>query len=177
HRMVEAIERIWDFYFELFGQRQGQYAEWLLSCDRIALDCYRVTYTGLGTARSVPAPPPFSYMRTGFAPATFRRGIPLTRLGRQLNPFPLVQLPYHRLVTPWTLGAVLHELSHNLQADLGLPRDMPRRIADRLLKAGCGRLTTSVWTRWNREMFADMAGLLLAGTAALVTVRSVWWCG
>lgn len=172
HRMVEAIERIWDFYFELFGQRQGQYAEWLLSCDRIALDCYRVTYTGLGTARSVPAPPPFSYMRTGFAPATFRRGIPLTRLGRQLNPFPLVQLPYHRLVNPWTLGAVLHELSHNLQADLGL-RDMPRRIADRLLKAGCDRLTVSVWTRWNREMFADMAGLLLGGPGVLGTVMDV----
>src|SRR5215467_1859299 len=98
HRMVEAIERIWDFYFELFGQRQGQYAEWLLSCDRIALDCYRAAYTGLGTARSIPAPPPFCYMRTGFGPATYRRGIPLSRLGKQMNPFPLVQLPYHRLV-------------------------------------------------------------------------------
>src|SRR5262245_29641741 len=173
HRMVEAIERIWDFYFELFGQRQGQYAEWLLSCDRIALDCYRVTYTGLGTARSVPAPPPFSYMRTGFAPATFRRGIPLTRLGKQLNPFPLVQLPYHRLVNPWTLGAVLHEVSHNLQSDLGLTRDIPRRIADRLLKAGCGRFVASVWTRWNREMFADMSGLLLGGPGVLGTVMDV----
>jgi hypothetical protein len=173
HRMVEAIERIWDFYFELFGQRQGQYAEWLLSCDRIALDCYRVTYTGLGAARSVPAPPPFSYMRTGFAPATFRRGIPLTRLGKQLNPFPLVQLPYHRLVNPWTLGAVLHEVSHNLHSDLGLTRDIPRRIADRLLKAGCGRFVASVWTRWNREMFADMSALLLGGPCVIGTVMDV----
>jgi hypothetical protein len=173
HRRVEAIERIWDFYFELFGQRQGQYAEWLLSCDRIALDCYRITYTGLGTARSVPAPPPFSYMRTGFAPATFRRGIPLTRLGKQLNPFPLVQLPYHRLVNPWTLGAVLHEVSHNLHSDLGLARDIPRRIADRLLRAGLGRFVASVWTRWNREMFADMAALLLGGPGILGTVMDV----
>ena len=75
----------------------------------------------------IPAPPPFCYMRTGFSPATFRRGIPLTRLGRQLNPFPLVQLPYHRLVNPWTLGAMLHEVSHNLQSDLGLSRDIPQR--------------------------------------------------
>jgi len=173
HGMVEAIERIWDFYFELFGQRQGQYAEWLLSCDRIALDCYRVTYTGLGTARSVPAPPPFSYMRTGFAPATFRRGIPLTRLGKQLNPFPLIQLPYHRLVNPWTLGAVLHEVSHNLQSDLGLTRDIPRRIAYRLLKAGCDRSVASVWARWNREMFADMTALLLGGPGVLGSVMDV----
>src|SRR6516164_5190334 len=153
HRMVEAIERVWDFYFELFGQRQGQYAPWLLSCDRIALDCYRVTYTGLGKARSVPAPPPFCYMRTGFAPATFRRGIPLTRLGRQLNPFPLIQLPYHRLVNPWTLGAVLHEVSHNFQNELGIERSVPKRIAKTLLDAGHGRFVATVWTRWNREMF------------------------
>ena len=94
-------------------------ADWLLSCDRIALDCYQAYWNGLGKARPIPAPPPFCYMRTGFAPATFRRGIPLRRLGRQLNPFPIVQLPYHRLINPWTLGAMLHETSHNLQSELG----------------------------------------------------------
>src|ERR1700722_880413 len=109
HNWVRGIEKIWDFYFELFGQRQTRYAKWLLSCDRIGLDCYRAYYLGIGVARSIPAPPPFSYMATGFAPATFRRGIPLKKLGKQLNPFPLIQLPYHRLVNPWTLGAVLDE--------------------------------------------------------------------
>src|SRR5262249_61520484 len=49
----------------------------------------------------------------------------------------------------------------------------PRPIADRLLKAGCDRLTVSVWTRWNREMFADMAGLLLGGPGVLGTVMDV----
>ncbi|HLK60246.1 MAG TPA: hypothetical protein VKU00_27030, partial [Chthonomonadaceae bacterium] len=115
HTWVQAIERIWDFYFELFGQRQTRYADWLLGCDRIALDCYQVAFLGIGVAKSIPAPPPFSYMRTGFSPATFRRNIPLARLGKQLNPFPLIQLPYHRMVNPWTLGAVLHEVSHNIQ--------------------------------------------------------------
>ena len=33
--------------------------------------------SGVGAASRFPAPPPFSYMRTGFSPATFRRGIPL----------------------------------------------------------------------------------------------------
>jgi hypothetical protein len=163
HHWVQGIERIWDFYLELFGQRQSKYANWLLSCDRIAMDCYQVAYMGLGKARSIPYPPPFSYMRTGFSPATFRRGIPMTRLGKQLNPFPLVQLPYHRLINPWTLGAVLHEVSHNLQSDLGLSRDVPKAIAMRLLKAGMSRRVAATWTRWNREMFADMSGLLLGG--------------
>jgi hypothetical protein len=173
HRHVQAIERVWDFYFELFGQRQGQYADWLLGCDRIALDCYRYAYLGLGVAKSIPAPPPFSYMRTGFSPATFRRGIPLSRLGRQLNPFPLVQLPFHRLTNPWTLGAVLHEVSHNIQNDLTLERTIPRAIALRLLKAGSPRAVALVWTRWNREIFADMSGLLLGGPAVVGSLLDV----
>jgi len=173
HRWVQGIEKIWDFYFELFGQRQSIYADWLLSCDRIALDCYQAAYTGLGTARTIPAPPPFCYMRTGFAPATYRRGIPLRRLGRQLNPFPLVQLPYHRMINPWTLGAMLHETSHNLQSDLGLSRDIPRNIARRLLGAGLSPSVAQVWTRWNREMFADMSALLLGGPQMVASLMDV----
>jgi hypothetical protein len=163
HQWVRGIEKIWDFYFELFGQRQTRYAKWLLSCDRIGLDCYRVSYLGLAVARSIPAPPPFSYMATGFAPATFRRGVPLKRLGRQLNPFPLIQLPYHRLINPWTLGAVLHETSHNLQNDLGLAKEVPRKVGLSLLRAGASRQVTRTWVRWNREIFADLCGMLLGG--------------
>jgi hypothetical protein len=112
-------------------------------------------------------------MRTGFSPATFRRGIPLRRLGQQINPFPLIQLPYHRLVNPWTLGAVLHEVSHNLHNDLGLAKIIPRNIAQRLLSAGCGRFIASVWTRWNREIFADLSGLLLGGPAVVASLMDV----
>jgi hypothetical protein len=173
HRWVQGIEKIWDFYFELFGQRQGKYGDWLLSCDRIAMDCYQAAYTGLGVARSVPAPPPFCYMKTGFAPATIRRGIRMRRLGKQLNPFPLVQLPYHRLVNPWTLGAVMHEVSHNLQSDLGLNKDVPRQVGLRLLEADMGRFVSSVWVRWNREMFADMSALLLGGPEVVGSLMDV----
>ena len=174
HRWVQAIERVWDFYFELFGQRLSKpYAEWLLSCDRLALDCYQAAFMGVGVARSIPAPPPFSYMRTGFSPATFRRGIPLTRLGKQINPFPLIQLPYHRLVNPWTLGAVLHELSHNLQNDLGLARSVPLNIARRLLAHGTGTAVAATWVRWNRELFADLSGLLLGGPAVVGSLMDV----
>jgi hypothetical protein len=174
HRWVQGIEKIWDFYFELFGQRQSMpYANWLLSCDRIALDCYQAAFTGLGGPKSIPAPPPFCFMRTGFAPATMRRGIRLRRLGKQFNPFSLIQLPYHRLVNPWTLGAVMHEVSHNLQSDLGLSRVIPRSVAQRLLKADLGRQVASVWARWNREMFADMSALLLGGPAVVGSLMDV----
>jgi len=173
HDWVRGIEKIWDFYFELFGQRQSRFGLWLLSTDRIALDCYQVTYLGIGKEKSVPAPPPFTYMRTGFGPATYRRGIKLRQLGRQYNPFPLIQLPYHRMVNPWTLGAVLHEVSHNTQSDLGLSRAVPLAIARTLLRAGLGPKVARVWVRWNRETFADMCGLLLGGPSVLASLMDV----
>lgn len=173
HDWVRATERVWDFYFELFGQRQGAYGEWLVACDRIALDCYQHVYMHIGQPRSIPAPPPFSYMRTGFSPATYRRGIPLRRLGRQINPFPLVQLPYHRLVNPWTMGAILHEVSHNLQNELDLQVDVPRSILTRLRAAGVPEPACRVWTRWNREIFGDMVGCLLGGEAFVASLMDV----
>jgi len=173
HRWVRDIERVWNFYFELFGQRQSRYGEWLLSCDRIALDCYQVAFRGVGTAISVPAPGPFAYMQTGFSPATYRRGVPLSRLGQLPNPFPLVELPYHRLVNPWTLGAVLHEVSHNLQNDLGLERAVSAAIAPRLGEAGYSPGIVRTWAGWNRETFADLSGLLLGGPAVVASLMDV----
>ncbi|HVJ83650.1 MAG TPA: hypothetical protein VNC50_21465 [Planctomycetia bacterium] len=173
HAGVLAVERVWDFYFELFGQRQGAFANWLLSCDRIALDCYQHAYVGLGAARSIPTPPPFSYMRTGFSPATFRRSLRLRRLGFKKNPFPLIMLPYHRLVNPWTLGAILHEVSHNLQNDLGLEKLVPRRLGTALLRAGLGRDVARTWVRWNREFYADVSGLLLGGPAIATSLMDI----
>jgi hypothetical protein len=110
---------------------------------------------------------------TGFSPATFRRGIPLRRLGQQLNPFPLIQLPYHRLVNPWTLGAILHEVSHNLQNEIGLATTLPRAIARRLLQHGFPPSVAAIWTRWNRETFADLSGLLLGGPAVVASLIDV----
>lgn len=173
HTVVQAIEKVWDFYFELFGQRQTRFADWLLSCDRIALDCYQYTYLGLGLAKSVPAPPPFSYMRTGFSPATFRRDIPLEKLGSLHNPFPLIQLPYHRLMNPWTLGAVLHEVSHNLQNDLALDKVVPDAMEQRLLREGLPPFVAATWKRWNRELFADVCGLLFGGPAIIASLMDV----
>ena len=84
-----------------------------------------------------------------------------------------MQLPYHRLVNPWTLGAVLHEISHNLQSDLGLSKDIPRAIAMRLMEAGFPRSVVFTWVKWNREMFADMSALLLGGPEVVGSLMDV----
>ena len=170
---IKLIEKIWAFYLELFGQRQSGFAPLLLATDRIALDSYQAIYMNLGVARSIPSPAAFSYMETGFTPATFRRGIQLSRLGKQLNPFPVISLPFHRLVNPWTLGAVPHEVSHNLQSDLGLWDEVPRRIRARLLRDGIDPLTTATWARWHKETWADLCGLLLSGPSVVASLLDV----
>jgi hypothetical protein len=58
---------------------------------------------------------------------------------------------------------VLHEISHNLQNDLGLSRDVPKKVGLSLLRAGVSRPVAQTWVRWNHEMFADMSGMMLGG--------------
>lgn len=170
---VKSIEKTWDFYLELFGQRQARFADWLLACDRIALECYQAVYTGLDTARPVPSPGPLCYVATGFGPATFRRGVPLSKLQKRANPFPVIQLPYHRLVNPWTLGAIHHEVSHNIQSDLGLWDEVPRRLARALRQAGLPPEVVETWARWHKEIWADLCGLLLGGPANVASLIDV----
>jgi hypothetical protein len=172
-QLVEAVERVWHFYFELFNQRQTQVAGFLLASDRIALDCYQAVYTNLGCARSIPSPPPFSYMEGGFGPATFRRHVLLTKLGKLANPFPLVKLPYHRLVNPWTLGAIPHEVSHNIQSDLGLWDLLPRTIFRGLRGLDIPREAALTWARWHKETFADLLGVLLIGPSFVGSLMDI----
>jgi hypothetical protein len=171
--LISAIERIRQVYWEIFGQRQTRIAPQLLASDRIALDCYQYVYGGLGKARSIPSPAPLSYMDSGFGPATFRRGVSMQKLLKLPNPFPLVKLPYSRLVTPWTLGAIPHEIGHNLQADLGLWLVMPRLINRRLTEAGLAAEVRRVWVRWTKETFADLIGILLIGPAFVESTMDV----
>jgi hypothetical protein len=172
-RGIKLIERIWDFYLEIFGQRTTRFGRLLHACDRVADCCYQAVYSGLGTPRRAPSPGPFTSMETGITPATFRRGVRLTRLGKRANPFPLIQLPYHRLLNPWTLGALHHEVSHNLQSDLGLWQEVPLRIARELRTAGHPEVVVNTWRRWHKEVWADLAGLLLGGPEIVASLMDV----
>jgi hypothetical protein len=170
---AKFLEKIWNFFFVLFSQRQSNYANWLLASDRIALDCYQTVYMGLGEPRSIPTPPPLSFMETESTPSTFRRGVRLSRLGQLANPFPIVQIPLHRLLNPWTLGAIHHETAHNIQSDLDLWHDVPRRIFANLQGAGIDLTTARIWARWHKEIWADLCGLLLGGPAVVASLMDV----
>ncbi|HEY9614306.1 hypothetical protein [Allocoleopsis sp.] len=171
---VLYVEGIWDFYFDLFVQRLSNFGEQLRAIDRIAANCYEDLYLRLGTARPTPRLLPFCYANSGFSPVTYRRGVPLTKLRRNPNPFPLIVLPQHRLSNVWALSSILHETSHNLQADLGLWEEIPARIYNRLTTEG--RISpdiAQVWARWHKEMMADMFALVLGGPATVESLMDV----
>lgn len=171
--LASETEKIWEFYLNLFGQRTGPFRHWLRGIDRIALDCYQAVYLGLGKPRSIPSPVPFAYMEAGFGPATFRRGVKLSKLGQRQNPFPLVKVPFHRLVNPWSLGAVPHEVAHNLQNDLELWEVMPYRIKLAFQQHKLPEQNAEVWARWHKEAYADLAGVLLIGPAYVGSLMDV----
>jgi hypothetical protein len=170
---TQITEKIWLFYLHLFEQRLGPFGDKLLAMDRIALDCYQACYMGLGKARSIPTPPPFSYVEAGYGPATYRRGVLVSRIARNPNPFPLVKLPYTRLINPWSLGAVPHEIGHNLQNDLDLWKAAPGLINEALRKKGVPESVTSTWRDWHKETYADLIGVLLIGPAYVMSLMDV----
>ncbi|MFD2740291.1 hypothetical protein ACFSUD_11955 [Sulfitobacter aestuarii] len=172
YRQTKEGEKLFAFYRGIFDQRSGRFGGRLRGVDRIARNCYQAIWLGLGRARSVPAPQPFAYIEDGNGPATYRRGVKLSKLGKRANPFPLVKIPQHRLHNPWTLGAIPHEVAHNLQNDLGLWQVMPQVITRRMT----GRVppeALAVWARWHKEAFADYAGCLLIGPAYVESLIDV----
>jgi len=171
--IIADAERVWQFFWEILSQRQTFVAPMLLAADRIALDCYQGVWQGLGRARSIPSPPPFAFLESGIGPATYRRGVTMARIGRLPNPFPLVKLPYHRMVTPWTLGAVPHEVGHNLQADLGLWFAVPRALMRRFVREALPREVARIWVRWAKEIWADLISVLLIGPSYVGSLKDV----
>jgi hypothetical protein len=171
---VLYVEGIWDFYFDLFVQRLSAFGERLRAVDRIAANCYEDLYVGMGSAQPTPRLLPFTYAQSGFGPLTYRRGVPIMKLRRQANPFPLVVIPQHRLANVWALSSVLHEVSHNLQADVGLWERIPRELFARLTSEGkLPEPVAAVWARWHKEIMADMLALIFGGPGAIESLMDV----
>jgi hypothetical protein len=162
-REVDRARRAFGMFFEVFQQRGTAFAPSLAAHDAIARDCY--------TAISKAAPrtfggtllSPITYMEHGYSPATMRRGVTLSRLLGESNPFPLIRIPWDR-DQPWQ-AVFLHEVAHNIQADLGLWVENRQALIQRLATQRFAPLAISIFGRWHKEIFADLAALLLGGPA------------
>jgi hypothetical protein len=163
-REVDRARRAFGMFFEVFGQRGTSFAPVLAAHDVIANDCYDAVREGAPQLLDRKALAPISYMEHGYSPATRRRGTVLARLLGETNPFPMIRIPWDR-DNPWQT-VFMHECAHNLQADMRIWQENRSAVAKRVIMATGDRLLTVIYRRWHKEIFADLAALLLAGPAA-----------
>jgi hypothetical protein len=163
-REVDRSRRAFGLFFEVFGQRGTTFAPALAAHDVIAVDCYAPIRQAAPSLFRGPLLKPVCYMEHGFSPATMRRGIQLNRLLGEQNPFPLIRIPWDR-DNPWQ-AVFLHEVAHNLQADLGIWQENRRAVLERALRFTGDPVITRTYATWHKEIFADLAAILLGGPAA-----------
>jgi hypothetical protein len=163
-RDLDRARRTFGMFFELFSQRGSSFAPALAAHDVIALDCYQAIRRAAPDILSRPLLKPVTYMEHGYSPATMRRGVQLARLLGDSNPFPVIRIPWDR-DNPWQ-AVFLHEVSHNLQADLGLWQENETALRERMRQFAPDPQIVSAYRRWHKEIFADLAAMLLGGPAA-----------
>ena len=115
-REIDRARRAFGMFYEVFSQRGASFAPELAAHDVIAQDCYDAVRQQAPRLLDSNALAPISYMEHGYSPATKRRGVVLARLLGETNPFPMIRVPWDR-DNPWD-PVFLHELAHNLQADM-----------------------------------------------------------
>lgn len=163
-RELDRARRAFGLFFEVFSQRGSTFAPALAAHDAIAIDCYKCVRQAAPELFRGPLLKPLSYMEHGYSPATMRRGVVLNRLLGEPNPFPIIRIPWDR-DSPWQ-AVFLHEVAHNLQADLGIWQENRKAVVDRALHSSGNPLLARIYARWHKEIFADLAAILLAGPAA-----------
>ncbi len=163
-REVDRARRAFGLFFEVFSQRGSAFAPALAAHDVIAADCYAAIRKAAPEIFKGRILKPLTYMEHGYSPATMRRGISLARLLGEKNPFPIIRIPWDR-DNPWQ-SVFLHEVSHNLQADLGIWQENKDAVGKRILSGFGNPQLVSIYSRWHKEIFADLAAILLGGTAS-----------
>lgn len=163
-REVDRARRAFGLFFEVFSQRGTAFAPTLAAHDVIAADCYTAIRQAAPEIFKGRLLKPLTYMEHGFSPATMRRGVSLVRLLGEKNPFPIIRIPWDR-DNPWQ-SVFLHEVSHNLQADLGIWQENKDAVGKRILTGFGNPQLVSTYSRWHKEIFADLAAVLLGGTAS-----------
>jgi hypothetical protein len=163
-REIDRARRAWGLFFEVFSQRGSAFAPVLAAHDAIAADCYAAAAATVPGVLHNPRLKPLTYMQHSASPATWRAGIHLARLLGEAVPFAMIRIPWDR-DNPWQ-GVFLHEVAHNLQADLGIWQENRGAVLSRIIKASRDPALAQIYTRWQKEIFADLTALLLGGPAA-----------
>ncbi|KVO93214.1 hypothetical protein [Burkholderia ubonensis] len=163
-RELDRARRLFGMFYEVFAQRGTSFGPALAAHDAIAEDCYQAIRQAAPRIFDGPLLKPVCYMEHGYSPATMRRGVQLSRLLGEQNPFPLIRIPWDR-DQPWQ-SVFLHEVAHNLQADLGIWQENRQAVLKRIMGSAHSPFLAGIYGRWHKEIFADLAAILLGGPAA-----------
>ncbi|MGB8840859.1 MAG: hypothetical protein WCC64_07285 [Aliidongia sp.] len=163
-REIDRARRAFGMFFEVFSQRGSTFAPVLAAHDVIAKDCYAAVHEAAPRLLERTTLAPVTYMEHGYSPATMRRGAVLSRLLGEANPFPIIRIPWDR-DNPWQ-AVFMHEVAHNLQADMRIWQENKAAVAKRALVSSGDRVLGLIYGRWHKEIFADLAALLLGCPAA-----------
>lgn len=163
-RELDRARRLFGMFFEVFAQRGTSFGPALAAHDTIAQDCYQAIREAAPRVFRGTLLKPLCYMEHGYSPATMRRGVSLSRLLGEPNPFPLIRIPWDR-DHPWQ-AVFLHEVAHNLQADLGIWQENRQAVVRRVIGQLRQPFLASVYGRWHKEIWADLAALCLGGPAS-----------
>jgi hypothetical protein len=163
-RELDRARRLFGMFYEVFSQRGTAFGPSLAAHDAIAQDCYLAVRQTAPHAFDGPLLKPVCYMEHGYSPATMRRGVALSRLLGEANPFPLIRIPWDR-DQPWQ-SVFLHEVAHNLHADLGIWQENRLAVLRRVMGSARNPMLAATYGRWHKEIFADLAAILLGGPAA-----------
>lgn len=172
-KQIIRAQRTWDFFREKLELRQSdKFKDVLWVADTIAWDSYSralaekqdvVDITGLRE-------PPLTYLTAEFSPATWTRGSRPNDgrdydLGSARLPIPVIQLPWDHVENVWELMSLMHEVGHDLEADLKLRVPLLASLTQQLRAANASDERVTRWTKWQAESFADLVALQLGGPA------------
>jgi len=176
-RQTGLVHRLWRWYAEKFDQRDDpRYARVLAAADEVVWAVHAQVYRAAGVDPVPPAPLP--YLDAVEAPEAVLRAEPPARLrpdsfddqlGQLLRrlPVPVVVLPDAARSHPWTLVLLGHEVGHHLQYDLRPRFELVASSGDIVAGAAGPGPDGERWRAWSAELFADLAGLVTMGPAAL----------
>ncbi len=181
-RQTLDLYRVWDFFREKFALRFIPWLQpYLIMADEFAWACYQpiqqvAVEQQTVAAGSVREPPlvcltavstPFSIPRGASYAADIDGGAGLFGAARQLTsrlPVPVVGVPWFQLRHLPDALIIGHEVGHHVFRDFNLRPDAERLLDSALAKRGLGG-TVERWRSWLDEAFADVYGVLSAGSA------------
>jgi hypothetical protein len=169
-RGIYRTNYIWDYFRTKLEQRfNPQFSQALLVSDLVAYDCYnriRRNADNLEIQHKLGLRDyPLTFLQEQYgSPVTWMRNARLRELGNLMLPVPMIGIPHDHVNSPWELLSIHHEVSHDIDADLGVASDeLGQRLQEILLTKGTPFKRANLWQMWISEIFADFMGIMLGG--------------